>query len=77
MNRIRETREAAGISQAELYKKLGWRQSRLANYETGNRRPGLNDAREIIAALEGLGVACELDKVFPQPQTSKSVPSHV
>ncbi|UXY55874.1 helix-turn-helix domain-containing protein [Pseudomonas tohonis] len=75
MNRIRETREGAGISQAALYKKLGWRQSRLANYESGNRTPGLNEAREIIAALAGLGAVCDLDEVFPQPESeaSKSV----
>ncbi|MFU6376395.1 helix-turn-helix domain-containing protein [Metapseudomonas otitidis] len=71
MNRIRETREGAKISQAALYKKLGWKQSRLANYESGKRTPGLNEAREIVSALEALGAVCDLDQVFPQPNADE------
>ena len=37
MNRIAELREAAGITQAALHRKLNWKQSRLANYESGAR----------------------------------------
>ena len=67
MNRIRELRESNGVSQADLYRRLGWRQSRLANYEAGNRTPGLNDARGIVNALNSLSVTCTLDEVFPDP----------
>lgn len=67
MNRIREIREMAGISQASLRRKLGWKQPRLANYESGARTPGLSEAREIVSALIALGVGCDLDQVFPDP----------
>jgi putative transcriptional regulator len=67
MNRIREVREGAGVTQAALYRQLKWGQSRLANYETGARLPGLNDAREIVAALNLLGAKCGLADVFPEP----------
>lgn len=72
MNKIRELREAAGISQAELHRALNWRQSRLANYESCARTPSLNDAREIVAALNSLGVSCELGDAFPAPDQHKA-----
>lgn len=65
MNRIAEFREAAGITQAALYRKLNWKQSRLANYESGARPLKLDDARLIVKALNALGAKCTLDKVFP------------
>jgi putative transcriptional regulator len=70
MNRIRELREAASITQAALYRKLEWRQSRLSNYESGARTPGLSEAREIVAALNSLGANCGLAEVFPDPNQS-------
>lgn len=70
MNRIRETREGAEISQASLRRQLGWKQSRLANYESGVRTPGLNEAREIVSALVALGADCNLDQVFPEPEAA-------
>lgn len=65
MNRIAEIREAAGITQAALHRKLNWKQSRLANYESGVRPLKLEDARKIVKALNQLGARCTLDKVFP------------
>jgi putative transcriptional regulator len=65
MNRVREIREAAGISQAALHRQLKWTQPRLANYESGARTPGLEDSRRIVDALNALGVPCSLDQVFP------------
>ena len=65
MNRIAELREAAGITQAALHRKLNWKQSRLANYESGVRPLKLEDARKIVKALNQLGARCTLDKVFP------------
>ncbi len=70
MNRIREIREAAGIRQAALYRKLKWGQSRIANYESGERTPSLSDARLIVAALNDLGADCDLARVFPEPRQS-------
>lgn len=70
MNRIREIREKAEISQASLHRSLGWRQSRIANYESGKRTPGLNEARDIVAALNALGARCTLGEVFPEPNPS-------
>lgn len=69
MNKIREIRENAGISQAVLYRKLGWSQARLANYELGIRNAGLNEARQIVSALNALGAPCSLDDVFPEPSS--------
>lgn len=69
MNRIRETRETAGIRQSDLYRKLSWRQSRIANYESGDRTPSLSDARLIVAALNDLGASCDLAQVFPEPES--------
>lgn len=65
MNKVRAIRKKAGISQASLRRSLGWTQSRLANYESGSRRPGLSEARQIVSALNLLGARCELDEAFP------------
>lgn len=67
MNKIREIREKARITQADLRRRLEWLQSRLANYESGARTPSLNDAREIVVALNDLGAICSLEDVFPEP----------
>lgn len=69
MNQIRSVREAAGIKQVALYLALKWPQSRLSNYENEIRTPSLNDAREIVAALNELGATCSLDDVFPATQS--------
>jgi putative transcriptional regulator len=65
MNQVRAIRKNAGITQADLRRALGWTQSRLANYESGFRRPGLHQARQIVSALNLLGAQCELNDVFP------------
>lgn len=65
MNHVRMIREKAGITQAELRRSLGWNQSRLANYESGLRCPGLAEARSIVSALNALGAKCGLDDAFP------------
>lgn len=70
MNLIAEKRKEISISQAALAQKLGWSQSRIANYETLNRTPSLEVAREIIEALKVMGCECSLDEVFP-PQSQK------
>lgn len=49
--RIREARINAGLKQPELANKIGWGQSRLSNYERGEREPGLDDLKAISKAL--------------------------
>lgn len=71
MNLIAEQRKKVSVSQAELAHKLGWSQSRIANYETLNRTPSLSASRQIIAALNEMGCECSLDEVFP-PVGSKA-----
>lgn len=65
MNLIAEKRKEAGISQAGLAQKLGWSQSRIANYETCTRTPSLSASRLIVSALNDMGLDCTLDAVFP------------
>ena len=70
MNRIKEIRESSGIRQVDLRSRLGWSQGRLGNYESGLRVVGLAEAREIVSALNALGVKCDLDSVFPESEMS-------
>lgn len=65
MNLIAEKRKEAGVSQASLAQKLGWSQSRIANYETCKRTPSLSASRLIVSALNEMGLNCTLDAVFP------------
>nr|WP_321238784.1 helix-turn-helix transcriptional regulator [uncultured Tolumonas sp.] len=64
MNLIAAKRNEINKTQSELAQLCGWKQSRLANYESG-RTPKLSDCRKIVAALNELGCACSLDDVFP------------
>lgn len=73
MNRIKHLREKHEVTQSALRKELGWSQPRIANYESGLRTPGLTESREIVSALNKLGVACTLDEAFPAEQTEQSV----
>ncbi|WOE81571.1 helix-turn-helix transcriptional regulator [Pseudomonas protegens] len=65
MNKISTLRGSGRIRQTALAEVLMWSQSRLSNYESGARVPGLSECRAITAALNQLGVACTLDDVFP------------
>ncbi|WFF40414.1 XRE family transcriptional regulator [Salinicola endophyticus] len=65
MNRIQEHRKLAGVSARRLAAELDWTTSRVGNYEQGLRSPSLDDSREIVYALNRLGVRCTLDTVFP------------
>ena len=65
MNQISKFRKQGGLSQQTLASKVGWGQSRLANYEVNTRTPSLSDSRRIVSALNELGVDCSLDDVFP------------
>lgn len=65
MNRIAEIRKAVDKTQAQLASELGWRVSRIGNYELGLRTPGLYECRVIVKALNDMGASCSLEDVFP------------
>ena len=65
MNNIAKERQSLGLTQEQLAKLFGWRQSRISNYENGTRRPGLAECRKIVEKLNELGSTCTLDSVFP------------
>jgi Zn-dependent peptidase ImmA (M78 family)/DNA-binding XRE family transcriptional regulator len=49
--RIREARETAGLTQAELATRLGRTQTAVSYWESGKRLPGLDDIIDLAAAL--------------------------
>lgn len=65
MNNIANERQKLGLSQTQLADTLGWGRSRLSNYESNLREPGLTECRSIVEALNSLGAECTLDSVFP------------
>lgn len=72
MNEVSYFRRIAKLSQVSLATRLGWSQSRLSNYESGARRPGLDECRAINAALNEHGARCSLDELFPHsPPTAR------
>ena len=50
-NRIRECRKAAGMSQAELGKKIGLMDNTIARYENSTRVPSLEVWEDLASAL--------------------------
>ena len=48
---IREARRRAGVSQAELARRIGTTQSAIARLERGKTEPSLKRVREILRAL--------------------------
>lgn len=65
MCNLRQIREAAGITQAELAAAIGMTQGAIGHYESGRRTPGLSECRSILAVLQKRNVHCTLDQVFP------------
>lgn len=62
-NRIREYREARGMSQAELAKRLGVNQTMISAYEQGVKAPRLHRL-DALTALFG----CTMDDLYPKQQ---------
>lgn len=58
-NCIAKIRKDLGVTQYDVCKILGWRQTRLSNYETGYRTESIKlvDATNIVRALNELGAA--------------------
>lgn len=73
MNKVSYFRGIARLSQISLAKRLGWSQSRLSNYESGARKPGLAECRAIVAALNEHGAQCSLDELFPYASPAQDV----
>jgi putative transcriptional regulator len=65
MCNLKNYRNRARITQAQLAARVGATQSAISHYELGRRRPGLASCRMLLAALGDLGVECTLDEVFP------------
>ncbi|QHJ84710.1 MAG: Cro/C1-type helix-turn-helix domain protein [Bacteriophage sp.] len=49
---VKEKREAAGLSQLALCKKIGWTANRIYEYERGIRNPKPEALEKIMKALE-------------------------
>ena len=49
---LKEFREKKGLSQTELAKRVGLKQTIISQYENGSRRPNLSIAKRLADALE-------------------------
>jgi transcriptional regulator with XRE-family HTH domain len=49
--RLKNTREARGLSQADLAKKTGLQPAAVSHFETGNRSPSFDNLRKLADAL--------------------------
>ncbi len=65
MSNLKQFREKAQVTQAALAERVGMTQGAIAHYENGRRTPGLAESRQLLAALNELGVGCTLDELFP------------
>jgi transcriptional regulator with XRE-family HTH domain len=61
--RLRELREGAGLTQAQLAEKVGVGRDAVARWEAGVREPGWSS---ILALAEALGVDCTAFTVEPE-----------
>ena len=62
--RLKSTREARGLSQADLAKKTGLQPAAVSHFETGNRAPSFDNLRKLSDAL-GVSVdylLCRIDE---------------
>jgi transcriptional regulator with XRE-family HTH domain len=53
---LREARVKAGLRQADVAERVGWPQSAVSKYESGERRLDLVELRQVCAAL-GISLA--------------------
>jgi putative transcriptional regulator len=65
MSNMKAVREKAGVTQAGLAEAVGLTQGAIAHYENERRKPGLDECRRIVAALNLSGARVTLDDVFP------------
>jgi putative transcriptional regulator len=69
MSNIKTIRESLRMTQAALADSVGVTQSAIAHYENERRKPGLDECRRIVTALNNSGAAVTLDEVFPPSQS--------
>jgi len=65
MSNMKTIREAVGVTQASLASAVGLTQGAIAHYENDRRKPGLDECRRIVSALNVMGAEVDLDDVFP------------
>jgi len=65
MSNIKSIRERMSITQSVLAATVGVTQGAIAHYENDRRKPGLEESRRIVLALNEFGANTTLDEVFP------------
>ncbi len=68
-DRLKELRDAAGMSQTELAKKSGLNQSTISQWEKGSMEPAWSAVMGLSAAL---GVSCEAFRLPAEPLPAKA-----
>ncbi len=68
--RLRELREAAGLSQKELADRMGVQQTAVSWWERGRREPSFGNAVKLAEAL-GVNVLAFLEEPAPVPRKGK------
>lgn len=72
MNKIRTYRKKTKLTQAGFASVAGLSAGSFAHYEAGRRTPGLEECRQIVKAINTLGLDASLDDVFPPSRSAKS-----
>ncbi|MCQ2994198.1 helix-turn-helix domain-containing protein [Pseudomonas syringae] len=75
MSALSIARKAAKLTQQELAQKVGLTQAAIGHYETLRRTPGLAECRRIVSVLNGCGVVCSLETVFPAEEAGTQTKS--
>lgn len=70
MSNMKTIREKVGVTQAALAQTVGLTQGAIAHYENDRRKPGLEECRRIVAALNSSGAGVTLDDVFPPAKSA-------
>lgn len=65
MNRLKELRQSAGITQAELAEAMGLSQGAIAHYEKGFRGMKAVSIQKLLRVFSEKGVECTFEDVFP------------
>lgn len=69
MSNIKTIRESLRMTQAALADSVGVTQGAIAHYENERRKPGLDECRRIVSALNSHGAGVTLDEVFPPTES--------
>lgn len=75
MNRLKEHREARGLTQQEVASRLGLSQGAIAHYEKCRRHPDLPKCRAFVDLFSQIGPVCTLEQVFPPDSKRAADPS--